>query len=225
MKAILILAITAMTSMAHAQQIQPTVSVTGEGKIIAVPDEVTIRMGVQTEGKDAKTVKSENDASVDKVLDYLLKMNIPQNQVQTEYVNLNKNFDYNTKTYNYQASQTISVKLKDLSKYDKVMSGLVSSGINTINGVEFSSSKMEAYEAQARKKAVADAKEKAKEYAGVLGQNIGKALMIAEQGTSAPQPQPMYKVAMAEMDSTQRTLAPGELTITSKIQVSFELLD
>jgi len=225
MKAILILAITAMTSMAHAQQIQPTVSVTGEGKIIAVPDEVTVRMGVQTEGKDAKTVKSENDASVDKVLDYLLKMNIPQNQVQTEYVNLNKNFDYNTKTYNYQASQTISVKLKDLSKYDKVMSGLVSSGINTINGVEFSSSKMEAYEAQARKKAVADAKEKAKEYAGVLGQNIGKALMIAEQGTSAPQPQPMYKVAMAEMDSTQRTLAPGELTITSKIQVSFELLD
>lgn len=225
MKAILILAITAMTSMAHAQQIQPTVSVTGEGKIIAVPDEVTIRMGVQTEGKDAKTVKSENDASVDKVLDYLLKMNIPQNQVQTEYVNLNKNYDYNTKTYNYKASQTISVKLKDLSKYDKVMSGLVSSGINTINGVEFSSSKMEAYEAQARKKAVADAKEKAKEYAGVLGQNIGKALMIAEEGTSAPQPQPMYKVAMAEMDSTQRTLAPGELTITSKIQVSFELLD
>ena len=225
MKAILILAITAMTSMAHAQQSQPTVSVTGEGKIIAVPDEVTIRMGVQTEGKDAKTVKSENDASVDKVLDYLLKMNIPQNQVQTEYVNLNKNYDYNTKTYNYKANQTISVKLKDLSKYDKVMSGLVSSGINTINGVEFSSSKMEAYEAQARKKAVADAKEKAKEYAGVLGQNIGKALMIAEQGTSAPQPQPMYKVAMAEMDSTQRTLAPGELTITSKIQVSFELLD
>ncbi|MEH6657104.1 SIMPL domain-containing protein [Leeuwenhoekiella marinoflava] len=225
MKSILILAITAMTTMAHAQQIQPTVNVTGEGKVIAVPDEVTIRMGVQTEGKDAKTVKTENDASVDKVLDYLLKMNIPQNQVQTEYVNLNKNYDYNTKTYSYKASQTISVKLKDLSKYDKVMSGLVSSGINTINGIEFSSSKMEAYEAEARKKAVADAKEKAKEYAGVLGQNIGKALMIAEQGTSAPQPQPMYKMAMAEMDSTQRTLAPGELTITSKIQVSFELLE
>ncbi|RXG15460.1 hypothetical protein DSM03_102309 [Leeuwenhoekiella aestuarii] len=225
MKSILILAITAMSTMAQAQQIQPTVSVTGEGKVIAVPDEVTIRMGVQTEGKDAKTVKAENDASVDKVLDYLLKMNIPQNQVQTEYVNLNKNYEYNTKTYNYKASQTISVKLKDLSKYDKIMSGLVSSGINTINGVEFSSSKMQAYEAEARKKAVANAKEKAREYAGVLGQNIGKALLIAEQGTSSPQPQPMYKMAMAEMDSTQRTLAPGELTITSKIQVSFELLD
>lgn len=226
MKSILILAITAVTSMASAQSIQPTVNVTGEGKVIAVPDEVTIRMGVQTEGKDAKTVKAENYTSVDKVLDYLLKMNIPQNQVQTEYINLNKNYDYNTKTYNYRASQTISVKLKDLSTYDKIMAGLVSSGINTINGVEFSSSKMEAYEAEARKKAVANAKEKATEYAGVLGQSIGKAVAISELGTSAPQPQPMYKVAMAESsDATQRTLAPGELTITSKIQVSFMLLE
>jgi len=36
----------------------------------------------------------------------------------------------------------------------------------------------------------------------------------------------MYKMAMAESaDSTQRTLAPGELTITSKIQVSFILTE
>ena len=49
----------------------------------------------------------------------------------------------------------------DLSKYDKLMSGLVSSGINSINGVSFSSSKMEEYEAEARKKAVLDAKQKA----------------------------------------------------------------
>ena len=46
MKSILILAITAVTSMASAQSIQPTVNVTGEGKVIAVPDEVTIRKGV-----------------------------------------------------------------------------------------------------------------------------------------------------------------------------------
>ena len=80
MKTILILALTAMTTAASAQQIQPTVSVTGEGKVIAVPDEVTIRMGVQNEGKDSKAVKMENDAAVDKVLDYLIKMGIPQNQ-------------------------------------------------------------------------------------------------------------------------------------------------
>ncbi|WP_405327124.1 SIMPL domain-containing protein [Leeuwenhoekiella sp. LLG6367-2.1] len=226
MRTILILAITAMTTLAHAQQIEPTVGVTGEGKVIVVPDEVTISLGVQTQGKDAAAVKSENDKAVDKVLDFLLKKNIPQNQVQTEYVSLNKNYDYNTKVYNYNASQTISVKLKDLSKYDEIMSGLVASGINSINGVNFGSSKMDTYEAEARKKAVANAKMKAQEYAGVLGQKIGKAVQIAEQGTNTPQPQPMYKMAMSEsMDSSQRTLAPGEMTISSKIQITFQLID
>ena len=226
MKTILILAITAMSAVATAQEIQPTVNVTGEGKVIAVPDEVTVNMGVQNQGKDPKTVKSENDATVDKVLDFLLKMGIPQNQVQTEYVNLNKNYDYNTKTYNYNASQTISVKLKDLSKYDQLMSGLVRSGINTINGVNFSSSKMEEYKAEARKKAVLNAKEKAQAYAAVLGQKIGKAVMISEQGSASPQPRPLYKMAVAEsMDSSQNTLAPGEMTVTSEIQISFQLKD
>ena len=226
MRTILILAITAMTTLAHAQQIEPTVGVTGEGKVIVVPDEVTISLGVQTQGKDAAAVKSENDKAVDKVLDFLLKKNIPQNQVQTEYVSLNKNYDYNTKVYNYNASQTISVKLKDLSKYDEIMSGLVASGINSINGVNFGSSKIDTYEAEARKKAVANAKMKAQEYAGVLGQKIGKAVQIAEQGTNTPQPQPMYKMAMSEsMDSSQRTLAPGEMTISSKIQITFQLID
>lgn len=226
MRTILILAITAMTTLAHAQQIEPTVGVTGEGKVIVVPDEVTISLGVQTQGKDAAAVKSENDKAVDKVLDFLLKKNIPQNQVQTEYVSLNKNYDYNTKVYNYNASQTISVKLKDLSKYDEIMSGLVASGINSITGVNFGSTKIDTYEAEARKKAVANAKMKAQEYAGVLGQKIGKAVQIAEQGTNTPQPQPMYKMAMSEsMDSSQRTLAPGEMTISSKIQITFQLID
>ena len=226
MKTILILAITAMSAVATAQEMQPSVNVTGEGKVIAVPDEVTVKMGVQNQGKDPKTVKSENDATVDKVLDFLLKMGIPQNQVQTEYVTLNKNYDYNTKTYNYNASQTISVQLKDLKKYDQLMSGLISSGINSFNGVNFSSSKMDVYKAEARKKAVLDAKEKAQAYAGVLGQNIGKALMISEQGSASPQPGPMYKMAVTEsMDASQNTLAPGEMTVTSEIQVSFQLID
>ena len=85
---------------------------------------------------------------------------------------------------------------------------------------------MKEYEAEARKKAILDAKQKAEAYAGVLGQSIGKALMIAEQGTSSPQPQPMYKMAVAEsMDSGRNTIAPGEITVTANIQVSFALID
>ena len=84
---------------------------------------------------------------------------------------------------------------------------------------------MEALRADARIEAIKNAKEKATAYASALGQTIGKAVQISEQGTSSPQP-PMYKARMMsmEMDSAGgETIAPGELVITTKIAVSFKL--
>lgn len=219
--------VTLITGMAtQAQETTPTVNVMGEGKVTVVPDEVTIRVGVETTGKEAAAVKTENDKDVDEVLRFTKKMGIPENHVQTEYVQLNKNYDYQNKTYNFRANQTISIKLEDLDKYEELMSGLVASGINNIAGVNFASSEIEKYKSQARNKALANAKSKATEYATVLGQSIGRAVMISELGTSSPQPQPKYRM-MAMADSvegaSQETLAPGEITITERIQVSFIL--
>ncbi len=104
------------------------------------------------------------------------------------------------------------------------MKGLMDSGINRIDGVNFSSSKKEELESQARKKAVEDAKMKATEYAGALNQTIGKAALISEYRNSVG-PQPMYKSAMMsdESGSGQQTIAPGEMEIRATINVSFYL--
>ena len=49
------------------------------------------------------------------------------------------------------------------------MMDLVDSGINSIQGVEFKSSKIKEYESQARKKAILDAKKKADDYVLATG--------------------------------------------------------
>ena len=66
---------------------------------------------------------------------------------------------------------------------------------------------------------------KAEEYTAVLGQTIGNAISIAESGSAMPLPQPQYKMmAMSESaDASQETIAPGEITISAKINVVFEL--
>lgn len=221
-----ILLVTAMSLTAQVQKMEPLVSVTGEGIIKVEPDGVDIKVRVESQGKEAQQVKQENDQSIDRVIKFLRTQGIDSKHVQTEYINLNKNYDYNTKTYSYSANQTLTIKLKDLKKYEGIMAGLLNSGINRIDGVQFTSSEMEDLKSQARVKAIMDAKEKATAYAGALGQSIGKAVHIAEQGSSAPQP-PMYKARMMsmEMDNSGggETIAPGELTITTKIAVSFEL--
>ena len=122
-------------------------------------------------------------------------------------------------------SKVLSIKLKDLSKYEDLMNGLLQSGINRIDGVSFSASNEDQLKSQARKKAVENAKMKAEEYAGVLNQTIGKAVLISEfQQPDYPQPR-MYKSAMMEGDASggQQPIAPGEIEMRTTVNVSFLL--
>lgn len=216
--------------MVHAQEVKqiPQISVSGEGKIKVIPDEATITVAVENSGKDATEVKKLNDATVEKVLKAIKQAGIAPTDFQSQRVNLNKNYDYNTKKYSYVANQTISIHLKDLTKYDKLMMDLVDSGINNIQGVAFASSKIKEFERQARKEAMLNAKEKATDYVSVLaGQKVGKAILISDNSsTNYPRP-PMYamkSMAMADSDSMPReTLAIGEIEIIATVNVSFTL--
>ncbi|WP_264522188.1 SIMPL domain-containing protein [Flavobacterium sp. N1994] len=217
-----------LTALAQEQKNQvPQISVTGEGKVKVIPDQALINVGFQNSGKDAKEVKSLNDEVVDKVIKFLKKAGIPATDFKTNNVSLNKSYDYEKKKYNFQANQSLTITLKDLSKYDDIMMGLNDAGVNSIQGVEFKSSKMADYEKEARKNAVLNAKQKATDYVSVLGQKVGKALLITDNSQSYT-PQPMYKgnmmMAMAADGATPReTLAVGELEINTNVSVTFAL--
>lgn len=216
-----------LTAQAQDQKPQvPQISVMGEGKIKVTPDQAIINVGFQNSGKDAKEVKTLNDEVVDKVLKFLKKSGIPTSDYKTNNVSLYKSYDYEKKKNNFQANQTLSITLKDLSKYDDVMMGLNDAGVNTINGVEFKSSKIDDYEREARKKAMLNAKQKATDYVSVLGQKVGKALLITDNSQSY-YPQPMYKGALMEMTvnsaDKRETLAVGELEIITNVSVTFAL--
>ena len=204
-----------MKTQAQTQQMEPLVNVTGEGKTSVVPDCVDIKVRVESQGEEAGAVKAENDAAIDTVINFLRSAGIKDKNIRTEYINLNKNYDYNSKTYSYTANQSLTIVLKDLKKYETVMAGLLSSGINRIDGVVFGSSEMEKLQAETRIKAIVNAKEKAAAYAEALGQSIGKAVVISESAGSVPRPA-VYNTRMMSMEASSdggETIAPGELSI------------
>lgn len=223
MMIILMLVVTGMNAQEGKQIAQ--ISVTGEGRIKVVPDRVEINLGVNNFGKDAAEVKKLNDETVDKVLKYIKKFGIPASDFKTTQVSLNKSYDYEKKKQTYQASQSIAIILKDMTKYDELMMGLMDNGINSINNVEFKSSKMEQHKSEARKLAILDAKKKAEDYVTVLNQKIGKAILITDNSNHY-QP-PMYKNAVYAMEASdgnnQQTLAVGEIDIVTNVSVSFLL--
>lgn len=207
------------------QNQQPQISVAGEGKITVTPDRADITIGVENIGADAADVKKKNDATIDAVIKYLKSIKLPAEDYQTQRVNLYRNYDSDKKKYSYTASQTIVIHLKDLSKYDGMMIGLVDAGVNNIQGVQFKTSKLAQYESEARIKAVADAKQKANDYAGALNQKVGKAIVVTDNSQTYYPPVMMRSMKFEAADSTmpKETLAIGEITVTANVTISFEL--
>ncbi|PZD79254.1 SIMPL domain-containing protein [Mesonia sp. K7] len=230
MKKLIVLLSVIMTGLSStnlsAQEVG-TVSVSGEGIVNVVPDQVIIRARVEHEGSTAQEVKQQVDTDVQKIFQYLKKNGIDDKHVKTEYLNLNKQYNYQTKQSRYHANQSISIKLVNIKDYEKIIAGLMESGLNRLDGISFTSSKEKELLAEARKKAMLDAKQKATEYASALGQKIGKAVSIYED-MNAGGHYPMYKTSMmnAEADGAGGpTIALGEMQISTKINVKFALLD
>lgn len=217
--------IIALPVMAQQEPHRSIVNVSGEGVVKVEPDEVIIKSRIEHEGTSAAEVKKQNDEVVNKVIKYLKSQGIEEKDIQTDYVNLNKRYDYNDKTYSYVANQAISINLKNIKAYEKIMKGLLENGLNRIDGIQFKSSQMEKYEREARKKAVLNAQITARQLAEPLGQQIGKAVSISEMDYNKFQP--VYRmdaaVEMSQSKAEGETIAPGELEIKIKVNVQFEL--
>jgi uncharacterized protein YggE len=225
-KSILILAVLFMT-MLNAQEIKqvPMINVAGEGKIKVIPDQVSISVSIETKGTKAEDVKKENDKKMDAILKFIKKSAIAKEDFQTQRISLNPNYDYEKKKHNYVATQTIQILLKDLSKYDVLMEGIIEAGVNRVDNVIFKSSNMTQLQSDARKLAMKDAKSKAEDYVSVLNQKVGKAISISDNSqVYYPQPVLYAMKNMAMSDSAPReTLAAGEIEITANVSVSFIL--
>lgn len=225
-KVFLILALICMAnSYAQEQKQVPMINVSGEGKVKVAPDQALISIAIETKGIKAVEVKRENDTKMDAILKFIKKSNIAQEDIQTQRISLNPNYDYEKKKYSYVATQSVQILLKDLSKYDTLMEGLVNEGINRIDNVEFKSSQLLQLQSDARKLAMKDAKAKAEDYVSVLNQKVGKALLISDNSqVFMPQPRMYAMKATFDAESAPReTLAIGEIEITANVTVSFGL--
>jgi len=228
MKKTFLILMTMVMTVAQAQEIKqvPLITVSGEGKVKVVPDQVSISVSVETRGTNSAEVKKQNDEKIDAVIKYIKKANIAKEDYQTQRVSLNPQYDYEKKKTTFYATQTIQILLKDLNKYDELMEGLVSSGVNSIGNIEFKSSKMELHKSEARKLAMKDAKAKAEDYMSATTQKVGMVFNITDN-TQPYYPRPMYAaMEMKSFDSTggaRETLAIGEIEIIANVTVSYTI--
>jgi uncharacterized protein YggE len=222
--------------MAIDQPIPRLITVWGDAEINVAPDKVTLALGVDTWDKDLDTSTKRNDERIREVLRLLSSHQIPSADIQTSYMEIEPTYDTRYDKRNnptekvltgYRVQKTVVVTVKDLSKFEEVLSAVQKDGANRLYGVQFATSELRKYRDEARAKAIRAAKEKAEALTREIGQKIGKAYTIEEEQARSWDTS-MRNVSQnvashAEPEGSGSILAPGLIRVNSRIKVSFEL--
>lgn len=221
-----------MSGAANAEGVNgPTITgtrldITARGEVSRVPDIAVISAGVVTQSQDAKSALADNAAKMSRVLAALRKAGIAERDIATSSISLNPQYRYAENTpptiIGYQASNTVTVRFRDIGRSGAILDTLVGVGANQINGPSLEVDKPEEALDQARLHAIADAKRRAQIYAAALGTTVKRVVTLSES-TDSPGPRP-YMMAMARADAAPKTeIAPGEQQVSVTVQVVFEL--
>jgi uncharacterized protein YggE len=210
-----------------------TISVSGEGKVTAVPDIAQISLGVETQKSDVATAQKENTTKVNDLIASLKDMDIDEKDIQTANYNISPVYDYNNGQQTlrgYQISQSVMVKIRKLDTVGDIVAKAGSLGANQIGGLNFTMDDPEALQQQAREKALVNAKEKAQALANVAGAKLGKLVSFSESGMGMPMPIMYAKdMAMAQEGRAAVTnpapdIQPGSQDIIINVSVMYEVL-
>jgi len=135
------------------------VSVQANADVTRVPDVATVSAGVVTQAADANAAMRANAAEMDKVMSAIRAAGIAERDIQTSGINLNPQYRYAENQppviTGYQASNTVSLKVRDIGKLGKVLDALVASGANQVNGPMFEIDVPEAAYDEGRRAALA----------------------------------------------------------------------
>ncbi|MGB0175588.1 MAG: SIMPL domain-containing protein [Owenweeksia sp.] len=199
-----------------------TIDVIGTAEQVLKPDQVMIQIVIENSEESPKAAQAKTSQAASKALSYL-KTKTSIKSIETNYVSLRpQRIDYNKDTYRYVAVQNISFVLEDIGEYQNVIIDLMERGANGIGNVQFESTKREKLEQQLLAQAVRNAREKAVFLATQLEQQVGRAVYIADRIASSG-PVPLAFKSSMEMDEAQASIAPGELLISARVNVIFEL--
>ncbi|MBO9431163.1 SIMPL domain-containing protein [Sulfitobacter sp. R18_1] len=200
--------------------------VTGQGSIAAAPDMATITLGVTEEAETAKAAMDGVNAAVSAILTQLDAQGVAAKDRQTSRFYLRPVHDRRAnesgqppRITGYQAGNSVTVKVRDLDRLGAMMDAVIDEGANDFNGLDFGLQDPKDALAEARKAAVADATERARQLAEAAGVKLGTLIRMTENSHAQPKMFESARMGMA-MDSA---VAEGEVEVQAQVSMTFAI--
>jgi uncharacterized protein len=215
----------------------PLITVTGQAELRVPPDEVVFDLDVVRLDKDINVAREQADESVRQILALARRYDVTPENVKTDYIAVG--MKYNTdlveddddvkkvkrEFVGYEVSKSVKVRFTNLARFEGFFSEVLKAGVSKVESVTFYTSQLRKYKDQARASAIRAAREKAVALSAEIGQTIGKAYKIEEEGPSrdSSRSNSIGYIAGSYSDDEPSSFAPGTITVTANVTVSFIL--
>jgi uncharacterized protein YggE len=203
----------------------PTINVAGHGQVEGTPDVMTVTMGVQTTDPSAQAALQRNNDRANALINALKAHGVAAKDIQTVDLNVSPNFDKNFHVTGYSASNTVSAKLRDLSKAGSVIdaAALTAGEDVRLQGVSFSIDNTSALVAKARADAIKDALAQGKQLAAASGVKLGAIRTIDDTGTLLPEQRTFASGSLSPQANAAVPISPGSQQLSVDVTVVFDI--
>ena len=227
-----------------SQSNQHTITVTGEGKVIGIPDIAQLQLSVITEGgTDMTTLQKTNTEKMNKIIDFVKSKGVAAKDVKTESYSVQPRYQYSTCRYSasssepsvcpppaivgYTIEQVLSVKVRNFNSLGDILSNAVTLGANSVSGPSFTIDDPAVLKNDARTEAFSKARASAQAMAKAGGFRLGKIVAVGEnsygyydRGLGAGM---MAKAVSSEMAVPAPAIEAGSSDITSNVSITYEI--
>ena len=211
-----------------------SVQVSGSATVEVVPDEVFIRLGIQTKDSTAELAQSKVATTSQSVIKAMKALGVSDKKITSDFYYAQPTYDNyeNKNVTGFVVNYALGVVITDSRKANDVIAAAFKAGANEVQTVEFRTSQLRKYRDEARVAAMTAAAEKAQLLAKAGNAQIGCTLKIDE--ASAGGAVPFYRAAVsqnavlnatgnAQGDSSELPISLGTIPVKAEVVVSYSL--
>lgn len=203
-------------------------SVIGEGTVEVVPDTAEITAAISVENASSvEAAEEELNIINNQIIQSMLALGLPEEQIETENYNINPSFSFDEGTREengFDGNATVRITTKDTELTSQIVQQATAAGANTVSGPFFTIGDTSDFRKEARKKAIDDAKQQAKELSELLGIRLGRITNMHEHR------QPYYDSHALEFSEVGSRKAPspefaeGQEEVSISVTLMYEIL-
>ncbi|MBI2483399.1 SIMPL domain-containing protein [Candidatus Uhrbacteria bacterium] len=204
-------------------------TVSGTGKVRGIPDTAVITAGMTVQGTEVRIVQSEVNKKTTALIAAVKRAGVAAEDIQTAQFSITPRYVYGERVApsisGYEASQSVEVRIRNLEKVNTVLDAMGDAGATNIGNLQFIIDNPQGLQAEARERAIADARAKAGTISGQLRVRLVRAVGFQEGGGYVPPMMPL--MLRGDMGGGEAVPAPtvekGSQDIVSNVSVTFEI--